>query len=142
MILIFFFCTSLWANTPRHIRQYPTNITALVKALEGKDRKMQLYASRELIRQLKYHQRQYNIAPLDSIDYLESKQKMHDIQTWFVPFCMKNLGQQKFVRRCAQAVYHLQHKEALPQLKKALQNQLSFCEKRSIQKAIKKLEIK
>ena len=71
-----FIFSILLLSTVPNTREYPTEITDLVSALEGNDKKMRLYAARELKRQAKEYVRKNRNADADSIEFLESRQKL------------------------------------------------------------------
>ena len=107
--------------------------------LVGSDAPKRAYAGRVLLRRARSAWR-LAVSEHDGISTLEARQVLVEFDEVVAPRCIRQMGQDDTVRACATILGLLETKAALPALRRRLAQATSRCERRTILRAIERIE--
>ena len=107
--------------------------------LVGSDRPKKLYAARVLKRRVRTA---WKVAARPGADLhtLEARQTLSEFDTLVAPRCIRQLADKATRKECAAILGFLETPEALDPLRTQLDDAPSWCERRALERALKRVE--
>lgn len=115
---------SLWLMTqggpvPQQAAPPPDQVDVLAMDLRGGSRPERKYAARELLRQTRLSLRTLDRMPSDSLESLEARQTLGELEREAVPACLTQLAEPATLRPCSELLVLMESQAAIPVLVQA-----------------------